>query len=128
MPRNSQRRKVCSVLLCKCPLSTVLLRALLGRHPLLARTRVPQTPRQGGDRPTPSHAVPLVVGTQLLTTSVFVIHDDSSSAVAMMMMMIMMMMMMCLLCFLMFRGVFIEWKMTQPAIAVAFLSPFFLSS
>lgn len=59
MPGNSLRREVCTVLLRQRHLSAVLLRVLLGGHPLARGTRVSQTPGEGGRRPTPSHLLPL---------------------------------------------------------------------
>ena len=59
--RRSQRRKVCPVLLCQCDLSAVLLRAVLGAHPLRAGPRVPQASRERRRRPASRDAFPLVL-------------------------------------------------------------------
>lgn len=59
VPGDALRREVCTVLLRQRHLSAVLLRVLLGGHPLARRTRVSQTPGEGGRRPTPSHLLPL---------------------------------------------------------------------
>lgn len=59
VPGDSLRREVCAVLLRQRHLPAVLLRVLLGGHPLTRRTRVSQTPGEGRRRPTPSHLLPL---------------------------------------------------------------------
>lgn len=55
----SLRRKVCPFFLCQCHLSAVLLRVLLGEHPLTRRPRVPQTAGEGGRRSTSACVLPL---------------------------------------------------------------------
>ncbi len=61
----SLRRKVCPFFLCQCHLSAVLLRVLLGEHPLTRRPRVPQTAGEGGRRSTSARVLPL----ELITLS-----------------------------------------------------------
>lgn len=59
VPGNSLRRQVCTVLLRQRDLPPVLLRVLLGGHPLPRRTRVSQAPGEGGRRSAPAHLLPL---------------------------------------------------------------------
>jgi len=59
--RCPQWRQVRSVLLCQRDLPAVLLWAMLGAYPLRAGTRVPQAACQGGRRPAPRDAFPLVL-------------------------------------------------------------------
>jgi len=61
MCRRSQRRQVCSVLLCQRDLSAVLLWAVLGAYPLRAGPRVPQAAGEGRRRPASRNALPLVL-------------------------------------------------------------------
>lgn len=55
----SLRRKVRPFFLCQRHLSAVLLRVLLGEHPLTRRPRVPQTAGEGGRRSTSARVLPL---------------------------------------------------------------------
>lgn len=59
VPGNSLRWEVCSILLRQRDVSSVLLRVLLGCHPLTRRPRVSQAPGEGGRRSTSSHLLPL---------------------------------------------------------------------
>lgn len=59
VPGNSLRWQVRAVLLRQRHLSAVLLRVLLGGHPLPRRARVSQAPGEGGRRPAASHLLPL---------------------------------------------------------------------
>lgn len=63
MPGSTLWRKVRPVLLRQCHLSAVLLRVLLGEHPLPRRTRVPQAAGQRGSRPSPPDPLPLELKT-----------------------------------------------------------------
>lgn len=62
VPGGPVRRQVCALLLRQCDLPAVLLRALLGHHPLPARPRVSQAAGQGRRRPAPGRTLPLVLG------------------------------------------------------------------
>lgn len=59
VPGRSLRRQVRPVLLCQRHMPAVLLRVLLGQHPLARRPRVPQTAGEGGRRPTTPRLLPL---------------------------------------------------------------------
>ncbi len=55
--------QVCPILLRQCHLPAVLLRVLLGKHPLPRRPRVPQAAGQRGSRPSPADPLPLELKT-----------------------------------------------------------------
>ena len=59
VPGHALRWQVCAVLLRQCHLPPVLLRVLLGSHPLPGRPRVPQAPGEGGRGPAATHLLPL---------------------------------------------------------------------
>lgn len=61
VPGAEVRRQVRALLLRQRYLPTVLLRALLGHHPLAAGQGVPQAPGEGGRRPAQGRPLPLVL-------------------------------------------------------------------
>lgn len=59
VPGDSLWRQVCSLLLRQRHLPAVLLRVLLGRHPLAGRPGIPQAAGEGRRRPASPHLLPL---------------------------------------------------------------------
>lgn len=59
MPGGALRGEVCPLLLCQRHLPAVLLRVLLGQHPLEGRPRVSQATGEGGGRPPSTRVLPM---------------------------------------------------------------------
>lgn len=59
VPGHTLWGQVCTLFLCQCHLSAVLLWILLGSHTFACRARVPQAPGEGGRRPASPYLLPL---------------------------------------------------------------------